>query len=91
MNPLRTTGDTTDTTHDALTPDESRASPLLDPEPDFVVLRELLDAGGPSIVYQTITHIDTGKVLGAEALSRFPAWFQYASVVRVGGRCRARC
>lgn len=63
---------------------------LLDPEPDFVALRDLLDGGGPSIVYQTITHIDTGKVLGAEALSRFPAgfstrqWFELADAVELG-------
>jgi len=61
-----------------------------DSEPDYRALRNLLDAGGPSIVYQTITHIDTGKVLGAEALSRFPAgfsprqWFELADVVDLG-------
>ncbi len=64
--------------------------PRLDREPDYVALRELLDRGGPSIVYQTITHIDTGKVLGAEALSRFPAgfstrqWFELAELVGLG-------
>lgn len=59
-------------------------------EPDYQALRDLLDAGGPSIVYQTITHLETGKVLGAEALSRFPAgssprqWFELADAVDLG-------
>jgi EAL domain-containing protein (putative c-di-GMP-specific phosphodiesterase class I) len=58
--------------------------------PDDLALKKLLDAGGPSIVYQTITHIDTGTVIGAEALSRFPVgssprqWFELAHTVGLG-------
>jgi EAL domain-containing protein (putative c-di-GMP-specific phosphodiesterase class I) len=71
-------------------PGEQSDAPRLDPEPDYLALRNLLDSGGPSIVYQTITHIETGKVLGAEALSRFPAgfsprqWFELANAVNLG-------
>jgi EAL domain-containing protein (putative c-di-GMP-specific phosphodiesterase class I) len=58
--------------------------------PDYQAIRDLLDGGGPSIVFQTITHLETGKVLGAEALSRFPSgtsprqWFELADAVDLG-------
>jgi EAL domain-containing protein (putative c-di-GMP-specific phosphodiesterase class I) len=69
---------------------EIRDQPALDRELDELALRTLLDSGGPSIVYQTMTHIETGKVIGAEALSRFPPgfstreWFELADAVGLG-------
>lgn len=35
---------------------------------------DLIDAGGPQIVYQPIVRLTTGAVEGVEALSRFPRW-----------------
>lgn len=72
--------------------------PTGDPQPEpapsvetmAAMVRDLIDGGGPSIVYQPIVHIETGKVLGAEALSRFPAgvstgeWFEYAGAAGLG-------
>jgi EAL domain-containing protein (putative c-di-GMP-specific phosphodiesterase class I) len=59
------------------------------PEPDERAVRDLLDSGGPSIVYQPTLHIETGRVIGAEALSRFPGagprqWFAAAEAAGIG-------
>lgn len=53
-------------------------------DPAMQALKTVFDAGGPSMVYQPIVHIDSDRVIGAEALSRFPAgyatreWFEIA-------------
>jgi EAL domain-containing protein (putative c-di-GMP-specific phosphodiesterase class I) len=40
--------------------------------PAFRTIADLIANGGPSMVFQPIVHIDTDRLLGAEALSRFP-------------------
>jgi EAL domain-containing protein (putative c-di-GMP-specific phosphodiesterase class I) len=53
-------------------------------------VQHLIDAGGPAIVFQPTVHLETGKQIGAEALSRFPAeadprqWFERAAAVGLG-------
>jgi EAL domain-containing protein (putative c-di-GMP-specific phosphodiesterase class I)/CheY-like chemotaxis protein len=49
-------------------------------------IRRLLQAGGPTMVFQPIVRIGTGETVGFEALSRFPeltpdVWFTEASEV----------
>lgn len=55
----------------------------------------VLDAGGPTVVFQPIVRLATGAVVGVEALSRFPVqcddrpcntedWFAAAKVVDLG-------
>jgi EAL domain-containing protein (putative c-di-GMP-specific phosphodiesterase class I) len=49
-------------------------------------IAELIRRGGPTIVYQPIAHVDTGQLLGVEALSRFKhgganQWFAAAAAV----------
>ncbi|MBL7501692.1 EAL domain-containing protein [Frankia sp. CNm7] len=55
---------------------------------------DVVDAGGPRIVYQPIVRFETGAVAGVEALSRFPdrgegdggplGWFADAKVIGLG-------
>lgn len=52
-------------------------------------LDRVYDAGGPSCVYQPVVRLDTGAVVGFEALSRFPEggpdeWFRAAAAAGVG-------
>jgi len=53
-------------------------------------IEAVIAGGGPSIVYQSIVHLETSTVIGAEALSRFPGplgpgrWFQRADEVGLG-------
>ncbi len=53
-------------------------------------LDELLASGGPAIVYQPVVLIGTDRIIGVEALSRFPAgmnpgqWFDFAASVGRG-------
>lgn len=50
----------------------------------------IIATGGPTIVFQPIVHVETGCVIGAEALSRFPGpldprgWFEAAHRVGLG-------
>lgn len=62
-----------------------------DPRPTTrEILDDIIDQGGPSIVFQPIHHLETGQVIGAEALSRFPLglttqqWFDEAYRLGVG-------
>lgn len=54
------------------------------------MLDELIAAGGPSIVYQPIFVIESDRMIGVEALSRFPdglnpgEWFDYAAAIGRG-------
>jgi EAL domain-containing protein (putative c-di-GMP-specific phosphodiesterase class I) len=56
-------------------------------EAGFRVVADLLTNGGPSIVYQPIVHVETSRLIGVEALSRFPSslgtqqWFELAAGV----------
>ena len=56
-------------------------------EAGFRVVAELVANGGPSIVYQPIVHVETSRMIGVEALSRFPSplgtqqWFELAANV----------
>lgn len=53
-------------------------------------IEALIAAGGPSIVYQPVVHLETSAAIGAEALSRFPgemgtqAWFDEADGLGLG-------
>jgi EAL domain-containing protein (putative c-di-GMP-specific phosphodiesterase class I) len=53
----------------------------------FRMVADLVASGGPSIVYQPIVHVETSRLIGVEALSRFPSglgpqrWFELAASV----------
>jgi EAL domain-containing protein (putative c-di-GMP-specific phosphodiesterase class I) len=62
-----------------------------DPRPTTrEILDDIIDRGGPQIVFQPIHHLETGQVIGAEALSRFPLglntqqWFDEAYRLGLG-------
>lgn len=62
-----------------------------DPRPTTrEILADIIDQGGPQIVFQPIHHLETGQVIGAEALSRFPLglstqqWFDEAQRLGMG-------
>lgn len=62
-----------------------------DPRPTTLeILEDIIDGGGPQIVFQPIHHLETGQVIGAEALSRFPVglstqqWFDEATRLGIG-------
>ncbi|WP_020572820.1 sensor domain-containing phosphodiesterase [Parafrankia discariae] len=55
------------------------------------VINDLIDAGGPQIVFQPVVDLTEGRVVGVEALSRFPGstddpegWYAVASSVGLG-------
>ena len=63
----------------------------VDPRPTTrEILEDIIDSGGPRIVFQPIHHLETGQVIGAEALSRFPLglstqqWFDEAARLGLG-------
>jgi EAL domain-containing protein (putative c-di-GMP-specific phosphodiesterase class I) len=53
-------------------------------------IEAIIRDGGPAIVFQPVIHLETGRVIGAEALSRFPgpldtrAWFDAAERLGIG-------
>lgn len=62
-----------------------------DPRPTTrEILEDIIESGGPKIVFQPIHHLETGQVIGAEALSRFPLglstqqWFDEATRLGIG-------
>lgn len=62
-----------------------------DPRPTTrEILLDVIDQGGPQIVFQPIHHLETGHIIGAEALSRFPLglttaqWFDEAYRLGLG-------
>lgn len=62
-----------------------------DPRPTTrEILLDVIDQGGPQIVFQPIHHLESGEVIGAEALSRFPLglttheWFDEAYRLGLG-------
>lgn len=62
-----------------------------DPRPTTrEILLDVIDQGGPQIVFQPIHHLETGQIIGAEALSRFPLdlttmqWFEEAYRLGLG-------
>lgn len=62
-----------------------------DPRPTTrEILADIIDQGGPQIVFQPIHHLESGQVIGAEALSRFPLglstqqWFDEAARLGMG-------
>ncbi len=57
----------------------------------FQTILDLIDSGGPRIVYQPLRDLSTGQAIGVEALSRFPGschgpqwWFAAAHNVGLG-------
>jgi EAL domain-containing protein (putative c-di-GMP-specific phosphodiesterase class I) len=87
---------------DGLTDDAMAWTPLASPETDRSeadqdprpttreILADIIEQGGPTIVFQPIHHLETGQVIGAEALSRFPLglstlqWFDEAQRLGLG-------
>jgi EAL domain-containing protein (putative c-di-GMP-specific phosphodiesterase class I) len=72
-------------------PETSRSDADQDPRPTTrEILADVIDQGGPQIVFQPIHHLESGQVIGAEALSRFPLglntqqWFDEAQRLGVG-------
>jgi EAL domain-containing protein (putative c-di-GMP-specific phosphodiesterase class I) len=72
-------------------PETYRSEADRDPRPTTrEVLADIIDQGGPQIVFQPIHHLETGQVIGAEALSRFPLgldtqqWFDEAQRLGMG-------
>lgn len=73
-------------------PMPSQADPLdADPRPTTrEILEDVIDQGGPQIVFQPIHHLETGQIIGAEALSRLPLglttqqWFDEAYRLGMG-------
>ena len=72
--------------------------PELPPEPDnrtaathAHAVREIIDRGGPDIVFQPIVELASGNIIGVEALARFGTdahppehWFAYAATLGLG-------
>lgn len=72
-------------------PETYRSEADQDPRPTTrEILADIIEQGGPKIVFQPIHHLETGQVIGAEALSRFPLglstlqWFDEAQRLGLG-------
>ena len=72
-------------------PEAYRSEADRDPRPTTrEILADIIEQGGPQIVFQPIHHLETGQVIGAEALSRFPLglstlqWFDEAQRLGFG-------
>jgi EAL domain-containing protein (putative c-di-GMP-specific phosphodiesterase class I) len=72
-------------------PETYRSEADQDPRPTTrEILADIIEQGGPKIVFQPIHHLESGQVIGAEALSRFPLglntlqWFDEAQRLGLG-------